>query len=225
VLTELLRVTLQKHSFQAELTYPAELIELAGSSNEEDRVYLFLHGYAENAEVFHKRVTRTFTPKCRSIFLNGSFPIPTIRGDVVLYQFAWYFYNALENKYYVDFNTPVESIKKILNKLNISESTKLTIIGYSQGGYLAPFLAKELPNADKVISINASIREDKLESELNFHLDQLHAIEDERVEFKLAKERFEKLSPRLPSSQWIEMPNETHQLSENILKTLEKTLT
>lgn len=215
---------MQKHNFQAELTYPAEFLEVNESSSEEDRLFLFLHGYAENADIFYKRVSKVFTPKHRSLFLNGSFPIPTIRGDVVLYQYAWYFYNTIENKYYVDFNTPVASIKKLLESLKISEKTKITVIGYSQGGYLAPFLAAAIPAVDKVIAINASIREDKLLGELNFHLDQIHAINDERVDFDLAKERFEKLSKRLPSSNWIEMPNETHLLSANILETLEKTL-
>ena len=176
------KVNLQKHSYNAELIYPAEYLEIQPTQGE-DRINLFLHGYAENAEIFYKRISNVFELEHRSLFLNGSFPIPKIRGDIVLYQYAWYFYNSVENNYYIDFKTPIESIKKLLLSLNLSSNVKITIIGYSQGGYLAPFLAANLPAADRVIAINASIREDKLEGELNFQLDQIHATKDEKVDY------------------------------------------
>lgn len=222
---------MQKHNFTTEIKYQGEYLEYTPATipntieNEEDqRVYLFLHGYGENAEVFYKRTLKSFTPQHRSLFLNGIFPIPTIRQDIVLYQYAWYFYNPVENKYFIDFNAPVESIQKLLAQI-IPSDKKLTIIGYSQGGYLAPFLAAALPNADHVIVINASIREDFLGNNLNFKLDQIHGEEDDRVDYQIARERFEKLKTRLPSSTWHSLPQQDHKLSDEILKALEKTLT
>lgn len=190
---------------------------------EEQRTYLFLHGYAENAEVFYNRVSKVFAPKHRSLFFNGIFPIPTIRKDIVLYQYAWYFFNPIEKKYFIDFSTPVNCLKKAIQG-QVEPTDKITIIGYSQGGYLAPFLAQELSQVDHVIAINASMREDLLGDRLNFRFDQIHGKQDDIVDYDLARARFEKLKAKINQSHWHAVESADHKLSPSILKTLEKTL-
>lgn len=210
----------------ANLRYPSSVLFVPGSDPKRSQeVHLYLHGYGENAEVFAKRVRRFYQDKelaVDSYFINGPFPIPTIKNDMVLYQFAWYFYNPIENKYYIDFQTPVDYIKNVANQFNAIEEKALTIIGYSQGGYLAPFLGSAFENTERVISINASIREDMLPTELTYHLHQIHAEKDEQVDYDLAKKRFDLLKDRTLSSEWISVPKEKHYLSEEMLAALVK---
>ena len=116
-----------------------------------DRVILLLHGYAQNSqEIIDSFKSLIDESDAHWLVPNGVFPIPKKRKDYISYRFAWYFYNTVKQEYYIDFDYPSHVLSGLLAKLNTKDKA-VTIIGYSQGGYLAPFVAQRYPQAQKVI--------------------------------------------------------------------------
>ena len=78
------------------------------------------------------------------LYINGIFPLaPEIKGEIpeIKLRFAWYFFNPLTKTYFIDPSVPEKTITNLIHHLNLQDY-KITFLGYSQGGYLAPFIAK-----------------------------------------------------------------------------------
>ena len=89
----------------------------------------------------------------------------------------------------------------------------LTIIGYSQGGYLAPFVGEKIPQTKHVIGVNCRFRFDKLPDKLNFKIDGIHGEQDENVDPLRAKESFGVLKDRGASGGFYIVEKEGHRLT------------
>ena len=192
-----------------------------GDENSKE-IIILLHGYGQNCEEIQEQLNDILNPKYYWIIPNGLFPIPKKRRDSILYRYAWYFYNELKQKYYIDFNYPKEVLSNFINIID-PQKRDLTIIGYSQGGYLAPFLGQTLKQTKKVIGINCNYRSDMLNNNYNFSLYAIHGDQDEIVSYENSKNSFEKIRPLLTEGNFITVKDGRHSLTKDfitILKTL-----
>ncbi|MGB0453497.1 MAG: hypothetical protein ACPGJV_07260 [Bacteriovoracaceae bacterium] len=200
-------------------------------SSPPETINLYLHGFGQTAEQFSKIIEPILTDK--DLILNAPFPIPNIfekkidfasmRSD---FRFTWYFYNKENDTYLIKMDSALEYIQTLLQSLNLLDH-KFNIIGYSQGGYLAPFLGQALKNVSKVLSCHASLREDKLFSEkaqkLPFSFYQINANQDEFIDNELAKERFNLAKEKFSEAQFIEV-NSKHRIKSETLEAISKIL-
>ncbi len=192
-----------------------------------DRVIFLLHGYSETGFKIYKRLGVKLDKLIGSNTLilapNAPFPLPKAfplstnearTKEELLQGFAWYFYHSATNEFLIDYKVPAQMLTNYITEvlaLYATEQAPFQIIGYSQGGYLAPFLAQELVKSslvpEKVIALNCSIRSDLLSEVPSYPLYQLQGTEDKIIDTKLAFERFEKLKERGLKEgefQWIE---------------------
>jgi len=98
-----------------------------------------------------------------------------------------------------------------------------TVIGYSQGGYLAPKVAEVIPAVDTVVGMACAFRNTKFEFRQNVILHQINAINDLVVDYENAKEEFQTLRERGNVGQFISLTESGHKLDEHYLDEL-KTL-
>lgn len=209
--------------------------------SEFDDVILLLHGYSEDAKRIYKRLGRkineTFGEDSKTLIIaaNGLYPLPKAfpleksitEADDLLQGFAWYFYHAGTNTFLIDYKIPAETLGNWCEKLT-QGNKPLTVIGYSQGGYLAPFVGfnvrKRGIHLKKVIGINCSFRVDMMEETPDFPMDLIQGENDTIIDRKLAKERFDKLKEKGVSGEYTSIPNADHKLcpktAEVILKKL-----
>lgn len=183
-------------------------------------VWLLLHGYGESSFSIVKRMTPLFPEDVTIVAPNAPFPLPQKVQSTIKLGFGWYFYDSKIDKYFIDFSIACEILKNLIFELGLNE-TPLRIIGYSQGGYLAPFLGLSLKNTFHAIGINSSTRVDFIKQDLNFCFDQIHGTEDEMVDFDLAKSRFENLKSLGNSGNFFALDGEKHFLSRNYLPVIE----
>ena len=192
-------------------------------NKESSNVLLILHGYGQNSQIIKESLSDILMENDYHIIIpNGPFPIPKVRDENVLYRFAWYFFNRFEKNYFIDFSVPKNLLKTLLNK--IAPNKNITVIGYSQGGYLAPFVGEVEKSIEKVIGINCKFRDDMIDDNLNFELHHIHDKNDQIVEYEPALESFKRMESKLSTkSTHHSINSKGHALSDEIIETL-KTL-
>ena len=124
------------------------------------RVYLLLHGYLLDGKYMNDEFSDVFEEDSLVISPNGPFLVPVKKGEKYFPKFAWYFFDPIKKNYYIDYDPGAKYLRDILSEFN---PTKLpvTVIGYSQGGYLAPRVANYCPEVDQIISIASVFRPDR----------------------------------------------------------------
>ena len=114
--------------------------------------------------------------------LPGRFPLSEKRDEQQFVKsFAWYFYDRATRRFFIDYTIPARLLGNLIKE---RDELPLTIIGYSQGGYLSLFAAQEIPHCDHIIGINGSWRDDKLppSTTLNLRIDSINGEEDKVVD-------------------------------------------
>jgi predicted esterase len=187
------------------------------------RVILLLHGYGEKAQKIFKRLIEYLPEDSLVIAPNGPFPLPVKTEDGYKLSFAWYFFDPIKDKFFIDYELPSELLKNFYQKLELP-NLPLTIIGYSQGGYLAPLVGAKIPQTNHVIGINCRFRYDKLGQDINFKLDGIHGKSDDVVDPIRALESFEILKKRGIKGNFYYIENQGHLLTEPIKEKIQELL-
>ena len=195
-----------------------------------EHLYLLLHGYSESADTIRKRLLPLLEKKGKVIIPNAPFPLPKSfplserpSGKDLLSGYAWYFYDAQTDKFLIPYEGPAQYLGDFINRYNKND-LPLTIIGYSQGGYLTPFLAQYAKNVRQVIGINCSFRDSLLTDIPNYEVHGINGDCDIIVDPLLAKERFQRLKERGLKGEFHLVKDATHRLGEEIKEKIKEIL-
>jgi predicted esterase len=184
------------------------------------QIIVLLHGYAESGERIFARLEEALPADSVILAPNAPFPIPERKSNgEYRIGFSWYFFNSPTNEYFIDMSVAIAAIKNAINALGLSVPLPVRIIGFSQGGYLAPFLARELGHAAQVIGIGSEyLTDDLIQAELTkdsglkqMRLDSVHGVKDELVSHGKAQASFNSLKAAgFNCRDFITLPEETH---------------
>jgi len=194
-----------------------------------DHLFLLLHGYSERGEKMMKRLGKRLEnvsaqKKKRFLILapNGLYPMPKsfpITGrptsEDLLQGFAWYFYDQTKDEFLIDYEVLALTLANLLKQQN-PDKVPTTIIGYSQGGYLAPFVALAYEQTTHVIGINCSFRTELFSELPRFKLDQIQGQKDTIIDTNRCSKRFEKLKEQGIDGDFYWLPDDDHRLSPEI---------
>jgi predicted esterase len=192
-------------------------------------VILLLHGFAERARRILKVLGPSLPQDSCLLAPNAPFPLPKKifpENGNPYYQigFAWYFFDDIKEEFYIDYSYPAHWLTKLLAHLELNHRP-LIIIGYSQGGYLAPFVALENPQTIGVIGINCRFRHDMLSpSPPSYPLYALHSVKDDKVCPKRAKSSFNELVTRGYRGEFLEVNSTGHDIDKSMLDELKQTM-
>src|SRR5690606_352350 len=105
-----------------------------------------LHGYQDHAFSLLRRLgwweaELPFTV----LALNGPFPIPIWDENGFIEAFSWYFRNSARGVSYVAPETTAVNLARVIEETGFKAARKV-LLGYSQGGYQAAYLAPLLTN-------------------------------------------------------------------------------
>ena len=201
-------------------THLAEYLIKEGRDN---KLYLLLHGYAESGTHLFNNLVDLLPGDATILAPNGTQPIPKKNQDHWSLNFAWYFYDNVSGKYFIDYKIPALYIKNLLQALGLEE-TPVTLIGYSQGGYLAPFAALELQQVEKVVGLCCSYKHEMLPQKLPFPIYGLHGEDDLLVDPQNASNCHQQLILKGNEGQFQLIPNQGHRLTPQFLKHLKQYL-
>jgi predicted esterase len=100
----------------------------------------------------------------------------------------------------------------------------LRVIGFSQGGYLAPLVAMKVPSARQVIAVAARFVDEEIEGVPSFRYDNVHGLKDEVVNPAGARKYHGKLLARGGRGEVFEDPESGHRLSPGIVALIRRAL-
>ena len=186
------------------------------------KVYLLLHGYKQTGEFIFNQLRSVLPDDSVIIAPNGPFSLPVDKKDKFEMHYAWYFFDPKVRAYYIDYEPAAEFIKSLLIEMDIIRKP-ITVIGYSQGGYLAPKLAEIIPAIETVIGLACSFRNEKFEYRQSVIMHQINSKDDLIIDHEKAKEEFQVLRDRGNVGRFVSVEDTSHRLSEiyiNELKTL-----
>jgi predicted esterase len=190
---------------------------------EPKRIYLLLHGYLLDGEFMLNALKDTIPDDSMIIAPNGPFPVPVKKKDRYIPKYAWYFFDSASKTYYIDFNPASHFLEEVLNKYN-NQKLPVTVIGYSQGGYLSPKIPEVIYEVDTVIGLACCFRNERfsIKSDVTYH--QIHGSNDLIVDAKGSTEEFEQLKKRGNKGEFILLDSTAHRIDEVMLTTLQKYL-
>jgi predicted esterase len=186
------------------------------------KLLILLHGYKQSAEMIYNKVKSALPTDVSILVANGLYPLPERKDDHYEIGFAWHLYDDLKDEYLFDQKPAVSMMKSLIANLGFGKTPKI-LVGYSQGGYFAPFLAQELENVDRVVGVSCHFLVDEIKPP-TYKIDALHGENDEVVKTKDATKAHEQLIKNGAKGMLQIVPGEGHKLTPNLVSYLEKML-
>lgn len=186
-------------------------------------IFLLLHGLGERG----KRIFRKLLPYLPSDALiiapNGPFPIARPKEGRLDFGHCWYFYDKYEQKYFINQDLAKYWLRDML-KIENPKSLPVTIIGFSQGGYLAPLVGKEVKETKLIIGLACEFMTTLIYEKPAFSMVAIHGEEDQVVTAKSSKEEIEKLKVLNINVDWHSVPGAGHEITSSMGAMVEKIL-
>lgn len=153
-------------------------------SDKSDELVLILHGYMQDSTQVLRSLEAALPESAQGLALDGPFPLPQLKGPTPRLVYAWYFFEPGQNRYLTSMSVAIDYVLEFLEELEVEPRRVRRVVGFSQGGYLAPFVALKLPQVKQVVGIGARFRHEELETlPIPFRMDSIHGQRDEVVEW------------------------------------------
>lgn len=149
-------------------------------------VILLLHGLGERGKRIFRKLLPYLPKDALIIAPNGPFPIQRNKQKTVEFGHSWYFYDKIEKKYFINQDLAKFWLRDLL-KMENSKSLPVTIIGFSQGGYLAPLAGKEIKETKLIIGLCCEFRTTLIQEKLPFEMVAVHGEDDEIIPPSMAQ--------------------------------------
>ena len=168
------------------LHWPAEVASPTAAttpttSASKKRLVLFLHGYTDSARSFLKRAWPERAPEYDVLAPNGPFPVPVKSEAGYKPAYAWYFLDesprAAVEKTGIPPAVSIEMLLHLIQHLGLDDHEKV-IVGFSQGGLLAPRLALKLKNVRRIIGIGTNYQSPDYAKIPHIPVDAIHGDKD-----------------------------------------------
>jgi predicted esterase len=188
-----------------------------------NQVFVLLHGYLLDGEYMYERLQDLLPKDALILAPNGPFTVPVKKKEEYLAKYAWYFFDPHKQTFYIKYEPAADYIQEILSSYN-PENKPVTLIGYSQGGYLSPKVAEIIPSVKKVIGLACVFRNTKFDYRQDVIYHQIHGSADVAVEYAGAVKEFEILKEKGNAGQFITLKDIGHKLKDEFFPPLKELL-
>lgn len=176
---------------------------------------LVLHGFSDHAKSVKKRLLGIEPVSDFHVFVpNGLFPSPTKRENEFKEGYAWYFRDPLSGNQMIAPEFAAESLLKLINQVGLAH-LEWTIVGFSQGGFFAPFLVKAGLVCKKIIGVGAAYRVEAYAGISGVEVYGVHGEKDTIVPFDYALSSFEALKAQGLGKKFVAIPELAHTMNES----------
>lgn len=206
-----------KDTQRVHFTAPAFIDVTSRIPSKPQEVYLLLHGLGERGKRIYRKFINSLPENVAVIAPNGPYPLPSVRNGETRYTYAWYFYDRVSQSYLINQDLPVAWLGEMIRTLDLGH-LPLTIIGFSQGGYLAPFVAQSLSQTKHVIGIGCEFRSPLLKDRFDFKMTAIHGSADKIILPEWAKKEVERLRTKGVDCEFHLVDEAEHEINTDIVK-------
>jgi predicted esterase len=179
------------------------------------RLAILLHGYSLRGEWMFHKLEKSLPDDM--VILSPSAPFPVLKrtGDEIGLGYSWYFYDARVDEYWIDMKVATDFVVNLVKRLGL-ETFPSTILGFSQGGFLAPLVAASLPSCKQVIGIASEFLVDEIPLPIPYRMDQIHGDLDDTVLLDKAARSFAQLKERGVVGEFRTIPGLGHKIDGQV---------
>lgn len=185
-----------KASFKLEVPY--RLIEVG--PKEKKPLIVYLHGYNQNTEYFQRR-SKSFIKSVDAyhLFIQAPYSAQTVKNKDKDWGYAWYLYDGKQGSFTKNLEYSAQFVQEIIdNIITMVDISRICILGYSMGGYLAGYFGlSRWKHTNELVVIGCRIKtelfEDRLENITSQNILALHGEDDDQVSPERQQEEIEKL--------------------------------
>ncbi len=174
---------------------------------------IFLHGYTDHGGSFLRRL---FKDEPSDVFSraallapNGPFPVPVKSETGWREAYAWYFYDDRDQKMVISPETAILGCEKLIQDFGY-ESVPKILVGFSQGGYLAGYLAPRIRNVVEIIGVATGFREDCYPAGAPWTVTAIHGAADEVFPLDRARQSHAQVLKKGFEGRFHEIPKLNH---------------
>ncbi|MCB0347267.1 MAG: hypothetical protein KDD37_00450 [Bdellovibrionales bacterium] len=180
---------------------------------EPHHLYLLLHGFSQRGESIFKKLEPVLPQNAAVLSINAPFPSPVKIKEEYKEAYAWYFYLSKEKRFVIPPTESARSIHKLLTSLGLI-NLPVHIIGFSQGGYMVPWLVREFPKVTRAITIAADYPNHYYEGLPAYQFDAVHGVDDKVAPIEEVKRNIESLVASGRSVSLHEVSNTGHEVND-----------
>lgn len=171
-----------------------------------------LHGYQDHALSMVRRLGwwEKELP-FQVLAVNAPFPVPIWTAEGFKEAYSWYFRDTERGFTIISPAETAERVYDLAHELGVTEGP-LVIFGFSQGGYLAPFVAPHLKTLKSIISLGSGYPAEPYKGLKGINVYGLHGDKDERIPIAASQEAHAQLMRSGFGGEWITLPGLTHKV-------------
>lgn len=208
--------TLQdSHEEHWKFTSYAEMRGVIRRHPEAREVFLLLHGLGERGKRIYRKLLSILPETSLIIAPDGPFPLPRPKEGRMSYGHSWYFYDKFDRKYYVTQDLAKFWLRDLLDIENPGK-LPVTIIGFSQGGYLAPLAGKVIKETKLIVGLACEFRTTLIQEKLPFPMVGIHGADDEVVKPDSSLAEIEKLKSNGHEVEFITVKETAHEITSTM---------
>jgi len=175
---------------------PMNYVHLVSPDQQGEKpLVLFLHGYTDSANSLLRRALKGSILPYNVLAPNGPFPLPVYSEKGFKEAYAWYFWEYATDKMLIHPRVAVGMLKKLIFDLGYQKSPKV-IVGFSQGGFLAPYLLPEVENVKALIAVGSAFRVQDYPEKVLHPIVAIHGGKDKVISIERARESLLELAQK-----------------------------
>ena len=194
-------------------------------SNEPLPLIFALHGMGMNSQLFMRVLRHLDVPNALLVCPEGIYPFEKRSPEGIKVGYGWYIYTGDQKSFYEHLLKSEEHLLRVLDEIEQDyavDRSRTTLLGFSQGGYLAGFMAFRQPERFAALVIASSrlkheFLEDEIQSATRPKTLFVHGSKDASVPVSVAQESAEILERAGAQADFIEHAGE-HWLAPTALK-------
>ncbi len=177
---------------------------------------ILLHGYQDTAHSMLKRIGWLDAELPFQILaINAPFPVPVWNKDGFKEAYAWYFRDRDYGLTIVEPNTTAERIAQLFRDLQL-ENTRKVFFGFSQGGYLAPYVAAHSDKVKGIAGLGCGFNEEAFENLNPLPVLAIHGAKDDRIAIEKSKKEYAALTAQGFTGAFHEIPDLEHRVHPSV---------
>jgi predicted esterase len=180
-------------------------------------VVICTHGYQDHALSMLRRIgwwEREDLP-FQILAINGPFPVPIWTAEGFKEAYSWYFRDTSRDLEFVSPVTTASKLNVLVSDLGLANTPKV-LFGFSQGGFLAPYLATQFAGVRGIIGLGCGYPVEIYAQCSPLHVHGIHGTKDERIPLEPSKADFEQVLKNGHHGKFHVVPDLAHKVDHAI---------
>lgn len=184
---------------------------------------LLLHGFQQTGAHLYRRLASAVPDGMEILAPNAPFLVPRRRKDGTLAEgYSWYFYNPETDEYVLGMEPAIASLRALVARVG-GEGRRIRAVGFSQGGYLAPFLQAaggSLAGTRQVVMLASRFLHEEVAAPRPYRLDGICGARDEIVPLEETRQSHKEFLAQGGTGEFITLPDTGHDLDAEMARNL-----